>query len=122
MRPAMDMLMRVLDDGMSTRLYHRICDNKGLCYDVSASYDGYDDDGILDFAAGVQHARAAVVTTEITGLLADLARTGSMVDALFRSLLSGMLPTQALRAGGLWALKLVPPLRRQAFGIGMGSR
>ncbi len=53
---------------------------------------------------------------------ADLARTGSMVDALFRSLLSGMLPTQALRAGGLWALKLVPPLRRQAFGIGMGSR
>lgn len=53
---------------------------------------------------------------------ADLARTGSMVDALFRSLLSGMLPTQALRAGGLWALKLAPPLRRQAFGIGMGSR
>ncbi|MBX3200643.1 MAG: insulinase family protein [Labilithrix sp.] len=75
-RPAIDMLMRVLDDGMSTRLYHRVCDDKGLCYDVSASYDGYDDDGILDFAAGVQHARAAVVTTEITSLLAELARTG----------------------------------------------
>ncbi|MDF2695054.1 MAG: Peptidase, family [Labilithrix sp.] len=30
MRPAMDMLMRILDDGMSTRLYHRVCDNKGL--------------------------------------------------------------------------------------------
>jgi 2-octaprenyl-6-methoxyphenol hydroxylase len=53
---------------------------------------------------------------------ADLARTGSMVDALFRSLLSDMLPAQALRATGLWALKLVPPLRRQAFGIGMGKR
>ncbi|HQZ12041.1 MAG TPA: FAD-dependent monooxygenase [Devosia sp.] len=53
---------------------------------------------------------------------ADLARTGSMVDALFRSLLSGMLPTQALRATGLWALKLAPALRRQAFGIGMGNR
>jgi 2-octaprenyl-6-methoxyphenol hydroxylase len=53
---------------------------------------------------------------------ADLTRTGSMVDALFRSLLADFLPTQALRAGGLWALKLMPPLRRQAFGLGMGAR
>jgi predicted Zn-dependent peptidase len=81
-RPAMDMLMRILDDGMSTRLYHRVCDNKGLCYDVSASFDGYDDDGILDFAAGVQHARAATVTKEITALLADLARMGPTDEEL----------------------------------------
>ena len=52
----------------------------------------------------------------------DLARTGSMVEALFRSLLTDMLPSQALRAGGLWALKLLPPLRRQAFALGMGER
>lgn len=52
----------------------------------------------------------------------DLARTGSMVDALFRSLLADMLPSQALRAGGLWALKVLPPLRRQAFSLGMGQR
>lgn len=52
----------------------------------------------------------------------DLTRTGSVVDALFRSLLAEMLPAQALRAGGLWALKLLPPLRRTAFGIGMGQR
>jgi len=52
----------------------------------------------------------------------DLARTGAMVDALFRSLLAEMLPAQALRAGGLWALKLVPPLRKQAFSLGMGAR
>jgi 2-octaprenyl-6-methoxyphenol hydroxylase len=45
-----------------------------------------------------------------------------MVDALFRSLLAGMLPAQALRAGGLWALKLVPGLRQQAFALGMGGR
>jgi predicted Zn-dependent peptidase len=75
-RPAMDMLMRIIDDGMSTRLYHRICDSKGLCYDVGASYDGYEDDGVLDFAAGVQHARTSVVTKEIIGLLCDLATTG----------------------------------------------
>jgi 2-octaprenyl-6-methoxyphenol hydroxylase len=53
---------------------------------------------------------------------ADLARTGTMVDTLFRSLLADMIPAQALRAGGLWALKLAPALRRQAFAIGMGRR
>jgi predicted Zn-dependent peptidase len=75
-RPAMDMLMRILDDGMSTRLYHRICDSKGLCYDVGASFDGYEDDGVLDFMAGVQHARTSVVTREILELLCDLATKG----------------------------------------------
>jgi 2-octaprenyl-6-methoxyphenol hydroxylase len=53
---------------------------------------------------------------------ADLGRTGAMVDTLFRSLLSGMLPAQAMRAGGLWALKLSPQLRGQAFSVGMGIR
>jgi 2-octaprenyl-6-methoxyphenol hydroxylase len=52
----------------------------------------------------------------------DLVRTGGMVDTLFRSLLSDLLPAQAARAGGLWALKLLPPLRKQAFGLGMGTR
>ncbi len=52
----------------------------------------------------------------------DLLRTGTVVDTLFRSLLADFLPAQALRAGGLWALKLVPPLRRSAFEIGMGAR
>lgn len=52
----------------------------------------------------------------------DLARTGAMVDTLFRSLLADMLPTQALRAGGLWALNLLPGLRCQAFAVGMGNR
>lgn len=52
----------------------------------------------------------------------DLARTGGMVDTLFRSLLADMIPAQALRAGGLWALKLAPALRKQAFAVGMGQR
>lgn len=51
----------------------------------------------------------------------DLARTGGMVDTLFRSLLADLLPAQALRAGGLWALKASPALRKQAFRLGMGA-
>lgn len=50
----------------------------------------------------------------------DLQRTSTVVDALFRSLLSDFLPTQSVRATGLWSLKLLPGLRKSAFKIGMG--
>ena len=47
--PAVEMLMRVLDDGMSTRLYERICDRLGLCYARLGDVRGaYEDDGVLD--------------------------------------------------------------------------
>jgi predicted Zn-dependent peptidase len=81
-RPVIEMLMRILDDGMSTRLYHRICDAGGLCYDVSAGYDGYEDDGIVDFAAGVLHHRAPLVTREILKMLEELGETGPTEDEM----------------------------------------
>jgi predicted Zn-dependent peptidase len=74
--PAVEMLMRVLDDGMSTRLYERICDRLGLCYDVSGMFEAYEDDGVLDIAAGAQHERAIQVTKEVFALLHDLAGEG----------------------------------------------
>jgi predicted Zn-dependent peptidase len=74
--PAIEMVMRVLDDGMSTRLYERICDRLGLCYDVSGMFEVYEDDGVLDVAAGVQHERAVHVAKEIFALLRDLAEHG----------------------------------------------
>ncbi len=52
----------------------------------------------------------------------DLTRTGLVVDGLFRSLLSEQLPAQMARSAGLWALRSLPGLRKQAFSIGMGRR
>jgi predicted Zn-dependent peptidase len=72
----MEMLLRVLDDGMSTRLYDRICDSRGLCYDVSALYEAYEDDGVIDVAAEVHHERAVDVVTEVLGLVRALAEDG----------------------------------------------
>jgi predicted Zn-dependent peptidase len=82
LRPALDVLMRVVDDGMSTRLYHRLCDARGLCYDVSAAFDGYEDDGIVDVAAGVQHKRAALVTREILAVFEELAVDGPTAEEM----------------------------------------
>jgi predicted Zn-dependent peptidase len=81
-RPALDVLMRLVDDGMSTRLYHRLCDARGLCYDVSAAFDGYEDDGVVDVAAGVQHQRAALVTREILTMFEELAHEGPAPEEL----------------------------------------
>jgi predicted Zn-dependent peptidase len=84
LRPALDVLMRIVDDGMSTRLYHRLCDARGLCYGVSAGYDGYEDDGVIDVAAGVQHKRVALVTRDILAMFDELAREGPTPGELER--------------------------------------
>jgi predicted Zn-dependent peptidase len=83
--PAVELLMRVLDDGMSTRLYERICDRLGLCYDVSGMFEAYEDDGVLDIAAGVAHERALQVTKEVFGLLHDLAAHGPTDEELAKA-------------------------------------
>lgn len=62
----------------------------------------------------------AVARSYAHGRAGDLSRTGAFVDTLFRSLLSDMLPAQALRTMGLWTLKTFPSLRKHAIGFGMG--
>lgn len=74
--PATEALLRVIDDGMATRLYERICDSKGLCYDVSAAFEAYEDDGVFDFAAECQHARTHDVAAEIFAIVRELAEHG----------------------------------------------
>jgi predicted Zn-dependent peptidase len=121
LRPALDVLMRVVDDGMSTRLYHRICDAGGLCYDVSAGYDAYEDDGVVDVAAGVQHKRAALVTREILAMFEELGREGPTADELekarrriswdMRSLADSAEEVSAFYAAGALFERLTTPER-----------
>jgi predicted Zn-dependent peptidase len=108
LRPALDVLMRLVDDGMSTRLYHRLCDARGLCYDVSAVFDGYEDDGVVDVAAGVQHQRAARVTSEILAMFEELAREGPSEEELATARRrirwdSGQMADSAEETGGFFA-------------------
>jgi predicted Zn-dependent peptidase len=76
LEPAVEVLLRVVDDGMSTRLYERLCDAKGLCYDVSGAFETFEDEGVFDFAAETRHARTAEVLGEILAICAELAEHG----------------------------------------------
>lgn len=76
LEPATDMLLRLIDDGMSTRLYHRVCDLRGLCYDVSAGYEAYQDSGLVELAAETAHERAQSVLEELLGVVRQLRDEG----------------------------------------------
>lgn len=71
-RLALEFLARVLDDGMSTRLHRRICDERGLAYDVFASLDLYEDCGIFDLGAAVEHGKTPALIEQMFVLTAEL--------------------------------------------------
>ncbi len=73
---AIDLLLRVLDDGMSTRLHRRICDERGLAYEVNASVELFDDAGVFDVAASVAHGSVPSLVGEVLNIFGDLALDG----------------------------------------------
>jgi predicted Zn-dependent peptidase len=82
---ATDLLLRLIDDGTSTRLYHRVCDERGLCYDVSALYEAYEDVGLVDFAAECSHENTPLVLEEIFAIARDLAEHGPTAEELAKA-------------------------------------
>jgi predicted Zn-dependent peptidase len=70
------LLVRLMDDGLSTRLYEQICDRRGLCYDVAACYEAYEDVGLLELAAESAHERASDVLSELLGVVRRLRDEG----------------------------------------------
>lgn len=73
---ATELCLRVIDDGTSTRLYETLCDRLGLCYEVSAAWEAYDEVGIFDVAAEAQDEAVPRVLAEILHLLRALAEDG----------------------------------------------
>ncbi len=78
--PALKLLMRVLDDGMSTRLHRRLTDDTGLAYEAYASLDPYEETGLVELGASVEHDKVAAVVEAALGLMAEL-RDGGVTQA-----------------------------------------
>ena len=66
---ALRALVRVLDDGMSTRLHYQICDQKGLAYSMAGSLHSYHDAALLEIDAACAHAKLPALVTEALGML-----------------------------------------------------
>ncbi len=73
---ATEMLLRVIDDGMSTRLYRQVCEERGLAYDVSAEIERFAEVGVIDVAASVARASVGAVVEEVLEIFRQLAESG----------------------------------------------
>ena len=62
---SLSLLARILDDGMSTRVYRAIVDQRGLAYDAFAGEDNYEDCGAFDFGATIAHESVVEVAREL---------------------------------------------------------
>ena len=67
---ALRALMRVLDDGMSTRLHYQICDQKGLAYSASAGLYSFHDAALLEIDAACAHTKLPDLIGEALSILA----------------------------------------------------
>lgn len=65
---ALEFLGRLLDDGMGSRLPHRLRDQLGLVYDAFAGLDPYEDVGVFDLGGSVGHAKVPELVRELLGL------------------------------------------------------
>jgi predicted Zn-dependent peptidase len=63
--PTFFLLARVLDDGLSTRVHQTICEERGLAYDAFAGNDTFEDCGVFDFGASVEHKKAPLLIDEL---------------------------------------------------------
>src|SRR5207248_3153331 len=83
--PALEVLSRVLDDGMSTRLHHRVCDQLGLAYYVSANIDSFSDASLFEIDANSAHANVAPLVSESLALVARLRDEPPTPDELAKA-------------------------------------
>jgi predicted Zn-dependent peptidase len=73
-RMALQLLTRVIDDGMSTRLQRRIVDELGLAYDVFAVLEPYQECGVFGVGATAEHGKVPRLVKETLKLLWEMTQ------------------------------------------------
>ncbi|MFN3198004.1 MAG: M16 family metallopeptidase [Bradymonadia bacterium] len=70
--PIIDMIKRILDDGMASRIQRRLGNDLGLAYDQWAAWDRYPDTGAFEIGATVSPGKAITLVKEAYALLEGL--------------------------------------------------
>ncbi len=72
-------LLRILDDGMSTRLHYTLADQKGLAYSVHAAIEPLDDTALFEISSATANNKVPSLVKELLILL-DQLRAGKITD------------------------------------------
>ncbi|XXF80329.1 pitrilysin family protein [Myxococcaceae bacterium GXIMD 01537] len=70
--PALQLLRRMLDDGLSSRLPFEIVEKRGLAYSVHAALEAYHDAGLVEIDAASAPEKASLVVSEAFRVLGTL--------------------------------------------------
>lgn len=84
-QPALQIIRRLLDDGLSSRLPFEIVERRGLAYSVHASLDTYHDAGVFEIEAASAPEKAAQVVEESFRVLGALCDTQVGEEELSRA-------------------------------------
>jgi predicted Zn-dependent peptidase len=76
--PALSLLSALLGEGMSSRLFQTIREDRGLTYDINSSISSFTETGILEITVGCEPERADAV---IAGVLDELRRLSDEMPA-----------------------------------------
>jgi predicted Zn-dependent peptidase len=69
-------LVRALDDGMSTRLHYRLCDQLGLAYSLQAAIEPLHDVTVLEVSGATANAKVPELVARLLELADELRKTG----------------------------------------------
>ena len=78
-------LLRVLDDGMSTRLHYTLADQKGLAYSIHAAIEPLADTALFEITGATANAKVPALVRELLGLLDGLRRGNVTADELAKA-------------------------------------
>ncbi len=83
--PALQLLRRFLDDGLSSRLPFEIVEKRGLAYSVHASLEAFHDAGLFEIEAASAPDKASLVVAETFRVLGELCTTEVSEEELARA-------------------------------------
>jgi len=72
--PALQLLRRVLDDGLSSRLPFAVVESRGLAYDLQCGLETFHDTGLFEVEAACAPHHAAQVVEEVLKVLGEVRR------------------------------------------------
>ncbi len=84
-QPALQVIRRVLDDGLSSRLPYNVVEKRGLAYSIHANIDTFHDSGLFDIEGASAPEKASLVVEEILNTLATLCEEGPTEEELERA-------------------------------------
>lgn len=82
---AFNALLRVFDDGMSTRLHYTLADQKALAYSIHASIEPLADTTLLDISSATANVKVPTLVRELLALFDGLRQGQVTADELAKA-------------------------------------